>query len=118
MREIKFRAWDKQENEMLLNPTEACEYQGFPADTFQEVIEDDRFELMQYTGLKDKNGKDIYEGDIIEYYGRERIVIGEMEFDDMADTCIYGWVFGSRQHDPSDSVVAGNIYENPDLLTK
>jgi hypothetical protein len=62
MREIKFRAWYK--------PTKVM---GEP-ETIQEMTSytpsldlDDRFILMQYTGLKDKNGKEIYEGDILAY---------------------------------------------------
>ena len=52
MRTIKFRAWDKKSDAMIYNPL------GFP-----ELYPTN--ELMQYTGLLDKNGKEIYEGDIL-----------------------------------------------------
>lgn len=70
MREIKFRAWDMDENKMVYPTIEHnekyvmqlnCGYMGeFNGSTYDTV----KMPLMQFTGLKDKNGKEIYEGDI------------------------------------------------------
>ena len=66
MREIKFRAWDKEKKTMLnwLSDMEAIK-DAMPYDCGDEWTEN--CILMQYTGLKDKNGKEIYENDVVRY---------------------------------------------------
>lgn len=68
-REIKFRAWNKKDKVMV-----DVAAMNFGPSGFWSLIEDaydaelqlaDSYELMQYTGLKDKNGREIYEGDIV-----------------------------------------------------
>lgn len=106
-REIKFRAWDKQ-NEELYIP-----YFTEFNDMNDEIsnIQDDGIELMQYTGLKDKNGVEIYEGDIVCNEGfKEKVYWDEF----------YGWVVSDEtmlcEVNFARIQVIGNIYEHADLL--
>lgn len=80
------------------------------------VIKGDKFfdfELMQFTGLKDKNGKEIYEGDILEYVERDW-----NKLKDLTVRCDVVFEDGAFKPsiDPENSEVIGNIYENPELL--
>ena len=123
MREIKFRIWNVYEEEML---DDVCCFtddftdmlNGF-FDYYQNVVDDDeKLIFMQYTGLRDKNHKEIYEGDIVEI---DTGAIGKVVFD---EECAYFCIITKTgiflfEDIPLEGIkVIGNIFENPELLEK
>lgn len=130
MREIKFRAWDIIEKKFV-------DY-GFSVDFEDGSIYDDNqvtmndVELMQYTGLKDKNGKEIYEGDLIKFteidedscFGREDTNVVEVQW--LEDIAQFRAIFKSGRRTELHFVVKlptvvsceiiGNIYESEHLI--
>ena len=127
-REIKFRVWDHNTDTMMI-PDNFEFYDGKIGwiDAGQEAGPEsgndgypDQFEIMQYTGLHDKNGREIYEGDIVDI-GLEnqdgKLVLAPVIYWEY----IAGYVLdnggnGIWQRLTKDCKVIGNIYENPDLL--
>lgn len=131
MKEIKFRAWNKLANkmyshkkleEMLVNLTK----NDFIAGIFLPLNSDN--EIMQYTGLNDKNGNEIYEGDILkgttkgnsdEILAITYVKWDRGQFDLFTEMTSDSWedaLFNYMQF--FDVEVMGNIYENPELLDK
>jgi len=129
MREIKFRAWDKKQKRMLCYNNDVT-----PCITFNGVCQGKNhtnvsfdYVLMQYTGLKDKNGKQIYEGDIVASEGVYQPCSTKLEgpepYRDVGkivwDETYLGWFFigdSLADLDPKECTVIGNIHESPDLL--
>ena len=110
MREIKFRAWDLKNKSMLEIFDNTTSKNWFLPNATEN------FEIMQFTGLKDKNGKDIYEGDII----KEKQSIGKIVFEN--GCFIIEWI---KNKDFFNTVlerhvcwlkIVGNIYETPLLV--
>lgn len=126
MREIKFRTWDKKYHMMeydystdLLIGMDGKAYQkeerNYAGTTFVEYELANHYEIMQYTGLKDKNGKEIYEGDIVRISGHPFGIDGNYEvgYNELMELCCGGWYLHRMRH---WAEVIGNIYENPELL--
>ena len=107
MREIKFRVWVK--NKEYMKTTKAA-VNTIISYFILDSSEKEDYVLMQYTGLKDKNGKEIYEGDIVKTkFGNGKVF--------MRLGC---WFIENQKelgyYSNYELEVIGNIYENPELL--
>mgnify|MGYP002507770449 CR=1 FL=1 len=120
-RPIKFRVWDKRENKGM--HTQNMLYDAQLHHLWQDFVDYPGYELMQYTGLTDKNGKEIFEGDIIidtqkqkyeiifdENYARYDIkVCGENKL--RGQTSYFTQIYEKKHIE-----VIGNIFEHSELL--
>ena len=131
-RAIEFRYWDEEEKEMIYyrNPYTLCgktvlvlddmESRSYVDSDDVEIIED----LMQFTGLPDKNNKKIFDGDIVKFltfeYGNENIIetTGVIVWSDAR----FAWYVTGKYNNllshiiKTEIEVIGNIHENPELL--
>lgn len=96
MRSIRFRAWDNHEKKIIY----------FPLSDVGNFV---GYEVMQYTGLKDKNGKEIYEGDIIDDQGNA------LRYAVSWDDAGAGWKY-IREAYMANCEVIGNVHQNPELI--
>lgn len=124
MREIKFRAWDKQDNRMIIDqqdfiPLKITNCGVFRLDAKIKddrwiLISNDRFEIEQFTGMRDKNSKEIYEGDIVKSFVYGNPFISEVTFNN-AQFCI-DCCSERCAEAMQESEIMGNVHENPELL--
>ncbi len=124
MREIRFRAWDRYKK--VMHSWSECAPLCDPEDQnggLDSYFNKNTWVFMQYTGLKDKNGKEIYEGDVVQI---EKSYIAH--FGKHHGTVVYfpgGFVYKdtvtsdemelTQREDMSQLEIVGNIYENPEL---
>ena len=131
MREIKFRAWNKEKKIMVYNNEDnSAEYWDGAYGSDIEIINTaltsfplNTYEFLQYTGIKDKNGVEIYEGDIIEIEFMDHIVKGD-KFKGIVK--FYDGSFFVENEKSQNAhflfrevdilTVLGNTYENVELL--
>lgn len=110
MREIKFRAWTGEKIAPLFVINSA---RGIIIYNGQEKD----WPLMQFTGLHDKNGKEIYEGDVIEWVGMHTVIFFSEMFAAFRMKTVHDGVedFFTKPLEAGIEVI-GNIHENPELL--
>lgn len=134
MRELKFRVWSKQYNSYVSTSDIYLRLDGeeFVGSAFSMLLgtyslgnienASDDFVVEQYTGFIDKNGKEVYEGDIVEEYvtysnGSTEDIVAPVEWDE-DEGCYAVALERLHSYDSSELEVIGNIHENPELLEK
>ena len=111
-REIKFRAWDTKHKEMLNSRD-----QGYQGEVFKWLKEGQPLEVMQFTGLHDRTGREVYEGDVVQWDVNSSFSVGVVTFErgcyDLKSLDGERWVCCDWYR--GEYEVLGNIHENPEL---
>ncbi len=110
MREIKCRAWHRRASRMLYDS---------PAQIFKWAEEGQPIEIMQFTGLHDRNGKEVFGGDIVTFEDFHTLITAEVVWNPRGqwDYRPKGW--SSGYHAPmvgGNIEVIGSVWEHPELL--
>lgn len=112
MRKVKFRAWEARVKKYI-------DWDNFINNPFgtwgMKAFNNDRYHFQQYTGLKDKNGKEIFEGDVLEDKWGYRFSVFFEDGCYKTDSEDFEKV-NERQINYHNLKVIGNVYENPELL--
>lgn len=126
MKQLKFRAWDKKRKcyaKQIMTSNTSCVYR-YRMNMFNGVMVFAewvlrRYEIEQYTGLKDENGKEIYEGDIVTLNGEwEEIEGTDCSVITFENGCFMVGDTNEAGSYLSDWRVIGNVHQNADLLEK
>jgi uncharacterized phage protein (TIGR01671 family) len=119
-RETKYRAWELNRNTMYYSVESGIYEDPDETITFDSILQLARYEVMQYTGLKDKNNKEIYEGDILGYITETKWIIGFkngafiLSFENSNINILYDCEITDGK--VVNMKVLGNVYENPELI--
>lgn len=119
---FKFRAWDKEEETYCYDAEETydfiCGNSTVAVETFCNLLISERYVVEQCTGLKDKNGKLIYEGDVVQVCTHDGLFAAVIKY----EHCSWMAVFPKSIYRlpllciETKIEVSGNIHENPELL--
>ncbi len=125
MREIKFRVWDEKLC-IMFSPDNQIGGLWSIKESHNGIVKYEDGILMQFTGLKDKNGKEIYEGDILKGLdpNNEAIELFEVEWDNKYSGYFFEYAFSDYGRSTIgcgiefgfEFEIIGNIYENPELM--
>ena len=123
MREIKFRAWDKVNKKFREDFSILIDREGSILDNKKDDYVNDDYVIQQFTGLKDKNGREIFEGDICRYkfdaQPYQQLIVQSREFIFVITDIREIYRIENNRFIVSNwnnVEVIGNVYESPELL--